>query len=44
MLRLGLEVGAGDAEVVVAAELEEAMSNLIHLPNAIVTQTGWPGR
>ena len=42
MLKLGLEVGVGDAEVVVAAELEEALSILVHLPNAVVTQVGWP--
>ena len=40
---LGLEVGVGDAEVVVAAELEEALPILVHLPNAVVTQTRWPG-
>ena len=27
----------------VAAELEEALSILVHLPSAVVTQTGWPG-
>ena len=37
VLRLGLEVGVGDAQVVVAAELEEALSILVHLPNAVVT-------
>ena len=43
LLGLGLEVGVGDAEAVVAAELEEALSILICLPNAIVTQAGCPG-
>ena len=43
MLRLGLEAGVGDAEVVVAAELEEALPILVHLPNAVVTQTRWLG-
>ena len=44
-MRLGLthlEVSVGDAEVVAAVELKETLSILIHLPNAIVTQTGWP--
>lgn len=44
MVRLGLEVGVGDVEIVVAAELEEALSIFIHLPNAVVTQTGWAAR
>ena len=43
VLRLDLEVSVGDAEAVVAAELEVALSILVHLPNAVVTQTGWPG-
>ena len=32
VLRLGLEVGVGDAEVVVAAELEEALPILVIFP------------
>ena len=43
LLRLGREVGVGDVEVAVTAELEEALSILIHLSNEVVTQTGWSG-
>ena len=43
VLRLGLKVGVGDPEIVMAAELEEVLSILNHLSNAVVTWTGWPG-
>ena len=42
VLGLGLEKHVGDAEVVVAAEFEKSLPVLVHLPDAMVTQTQRP--
>ena len=43
MLWLGLEEGVCDAEMVQCAELKEALAIVVHLANAVMTETISPG-
>ena len=43
MLGFGAEKGVADAQVVMTAELEETLTNVVRIPRAKVAKAGRPG-